>query len=98
MYIASALRQKGYNTKILNVDIERIENREVIERVRQKDPKYIGFSGIVAPTYKYIKDLSIELKKSFPDKIQILGGGLSSAAGPILKIHPLILLFRVRAI
>ena len=75
MYIASALRQKGYNPKILNIDIERIENREVIERVRQTDPKYIGFSGIVAPTYKYIKDLSIELKKAFPNKVQILGGG-----------------------
>lgn len=85
MYIASALRQKGYNPKILNIDIERIENREVLERVRQKDPKYIGFSGIVAPTYKYIKDLSIELKKAFPDKVQILGGGLSSAAYPVLK-------------
>lgn len=85
MYIASALRQKGYNPKILNIDIERIENREVIERVRQTDPKYIGFSGIVAPTYKYIKDLSIELKKAFPNKVQILGGGLSSAAYPVLK-------------
>lgn len=85
MYIASALRQKGYNPKILNIDIERIDNREVIERVRQKDPKYIGFSGIVAPTYKYIKDLSVELKKAFPNKVQILGGGLSSAAYPVLK-------------
>ena len=85
MYIASALRQKGYNTKILNVDVERINNQEVLERVRQANPGYIGFSGIVAPSYKYIKELSIELKKSFPDKIQILGGGLSSATGPILK-------------
>lgn len=85
MYIASALRQKGYNPRILNVDVERIDNQEVIERVRQTNPRYIGFSGIVAPSYKYIKELSIELKKSFPEKIQILGGGLSSAADPILK-------------
>lgn len=85
MYIASALRQKGYNPKILNVDTERITNNEVIERIKKINPTYIGFSGIVAPSYKYIKEISMELRRSFPDKIQILGGGLSSAVDPIFE-------------
>ncbi|HHT9158281.1 MAG TPA: B12-binding domain-containing radical SAM protein [Candidatus Brocadiaceae bacterium] len=85
MYIASALRQKGYTPMILNVDTERINNQGVIERVRQINPKYIGFSGIVAPSYKYIKDLSREIKQAFPNKIQILGGGLTSAVEPVLQ-------------
>jgi radical SAM superfamily enzyme YgiQ (UPF0313 family) len=85
MYIAAALRNKGYKAGILNADAERIENGEVIARLRQADPRYIGFSGIVAPSYKYIKTLSREIKKCFPDKVQILGGGLSSAAETVLK-------------
>lgn len=85
MYIASALRQKGYNPKILNVDTERIANRGVIERIKRLNPKYIGFSGIVAPSYRYIKELSLELREAVPDKIQILGGGLASAADPVMK-------------
>ena len=85
MYVSSALRQKGYVPIILNVDVERIRNHEVIERIRHINPKYIGFSGIVATSYRYIKELSNEIKRSFPDKKQILGGGLSSAVEPILK-------------
>ncbi|MDO8131058.1 MAG: hypothetical protein Q6355_04070, partial [Candidatus Brocadiales bacterium] len=33
MYVSSALRQKGYTPGILNVDVERISNHEVIERI-----------------------------------------------------------------
>jgi len=85
MYVSSALRQKGYTPVILNVDVERISNQEIIDRIRHIDPKYIGFSGIVATSYRYIKELSNDIKRSFPDKKQILGGGLSSAVEPILK-------------
>ncbi len=84
MYVASALREKGYCPKILNVDTGRIADHEVIERIRRENPRYIGFSGIVAPSYRYIKELSLELKDAFPDRIQILGGGLSSAAETVL--------------
>ena len=85
MYIASALREKGYVPHILNVDVERIRNAEVIKRIKDINPRYIGFSGIIATSYKYIKNLSHELKRAFPGKTQILGGGLSSAAEPVLK-------------
>ena len=85
MYIASALRGKGFHTRILNVDLERMSNATVTERIREINPKYIGFSGIVAPSYKYIKNLSSELRNVFHDKIQILGGGLAAAVEPIFQ-------------
>ncbi len=89
MYVAAALKKIGFSTKILNVDTERITNKEAIERIRGIDPKYIGFSGIVAPSYRYIKELSIQLKREFPDKIQILGGGLASAVKPLFENTPI---------
>ena len=85
MYIASYLAQAGYRTEILNVDLERLDNKDVIKRVKEASPRYIGYSGIVATSYKYIKELSREIRRSFPDKTQILGGGISSAAEVILK-------------
>lgn len=85
MYIASALRQGGYKVKILDVDAERIANKEVVKEIKYINPRYIGFSGIIATSYKYIKNLGHELKLVFPEKIQILGGGLSSAAPIVLK-------------
>jgi anaerobic magnesium-protoporphyrin IX monomethyl ester cyclase len=89
MYVASALRQKGYSPNILNVDTERIANAEVIRRIRDINPKYIGYSSLVATSYKYIKDLSRTVKIAFPDTIQILGGGLSAAAGVVLRHTPI---------
>ena len=85
MYIASALREKKYIPYILNMETEKFSNDEIINRIRDINPKYIGFSGIVATSYKYIKDLSSKLKDAFPEKIQILGGGLSSAPDPVMK-------------
>lgn len=85
LYVAGALRRKGYNPILLNVDKERLTNAEVVDRITGLDPKYVGYSGMVATSYKYIKDLSFEVRKALPGKIQILGGGLSCAAEVILN-------------
>ncbi len=85
MYIASAVRKKGHNPQIINAHTDLIADRELIDKIRRLNPKYIGFSGIVAPSYKYVKDVSLELRDEFPDKIQILGGGLANAVEPVFK-------------
>lgn len=85
MHVASALRDKGYNPSILNIDTDRLTNDQIVERLRELKPRYIGFSGIVAPSYTYIKELSRVLRAAFPDTVQILGGGLSSAAETVLN-------------
>ncbi len=85
MYVAGFLRHRGYRPQILNIQTTRITNSEVVERIKKINPDYIGFSGIVSTSYKYIKALSFELKQNFPDKPQILGGSLSNAAVPVLE-------------
>ncbi|MFH1593922.1 MAG: radical SAM protein [Candidatus Omnitrophota bacterium] len=85
MYIASALRDSGYVPEILDIDTERITIKEIIERIKEIDPKYIGISGIIATSYIYVKELSREIRRAFPHKTQILGGGLSSAALVVLN-------------
>ena len=88
MYIASAAGKAGLEARIINVDTDRISNEEVIKRLKALGPKYIGISGIVAPSYKYIKGLSADIKSAMPESIQILGGGLSSAAETVLRNMP----------
>jgi len=88
MYIASAARKAGLEVRIINVDTDRISNAEVIERLKALRPGFIGISGIVAPSYKYIKGLSADIKAAMPESIQILGGGLSSAAETVLNNMP----------
>lgn len=88
MYIAAAAGKAGLEARIINVDTDRISNEEVIERLKALKPGYIGISGIVAPSYKYIKGLSSDIKSAMPDSVQILGGGLSSAAETVLRNMP----------
>lgn len=84
MYVAESLMRHGYDVDILNLDVDRISDHEILNRIAAANPKYIGISSMVATTYKYIKHLSLLLKKAFPEKTQVLGGGLSSAAAVVL--------------
>ena len=85
MYVAASLIGRGYKAAILNIDAERISLDVAIKKIVQMDPQYIAFSGIVAPSYRFIKEMSLRLRSIFPDKIQILGGGLASAVAPVFK-------------
>lgn len=85
MYIGSALKKKGYTVKILNIDTEAITENEIIERIKQIKPRFIGYSCMVGTSYKYIKNLSHKIKTAFPKNVQIFGGGLSSAADVVLR-------------
>ncbi len=85
MYICSALRKKGYVPAILNLDLERLPFQKTIDRIKEINPGYVGFSGIVSTSYGIIKKLSRALKHALPDCKQILGGGLSAAWDPVLE-------------
>jgi len=83
MYVAASLIRRGYRASILNADAERMPAEAVIKKIALINPRYIAFSGIVAPSYGFIKELSLRLRVAFPDKTQILGGGLASAVDPV---------------
>ena len=84
LYIGTYLQNKGYEVKVLNIDLERLNNSETIKRIKEYGPDIIGFSAIVSNSYKYIKDLSFEIKKNFPKIFMLMGGQLSYAAKVVL--------------
>jgi len=68
-----------------NIDLLRPTFDQIKEKVRLFNPQVIGFSAILTPTYKYLKELSLFLKKEFPDVIQVLGGEMGVIYKIILK-------------
>ena len=48
LYIGTYLQNKGYDVQILNHDLERFSNEEMIKRIKDYSPDIIGFSAIVS--------------------------------------------------
>lgn len=72
-----------------DMDLLRPSFERIAEKIREVRPQVIGFSAILTPTYKYLKGLSLLLKKEFPDLIQVLGGEMAVIHGLILKKTPM---------
>lgn len=60
-----------------DLDCERPSFEKIREKIASYSPQVIGFSAILTPTYKYLKELSLYLKKEFPSVIQVLGGEMA---------------------
>ncbi|MCP4268646.1 MAG: radical SAM protein [Candidatus Brocadiaceae bacterium] len=85
LYIAASLLEAEHDVQILNVDVERINHHDVLERVRAFSPDIIGFSGIVTTAYKYIKEMSGIVRKNLPGIKLVVGGSISAASEIILQ-------------
>lgn len=72
-YIASYLRDNGVDVNIIDMKPENLAVQDVINRLKQFDPDFIGFT---ASTVQINPALSIAeiVKKRFPDKKIIFGG------------------------
>jgi len=69
-----------YDLDSLRPDFEQIK-----AKLADFSPQIIGFSAILTPAFKYLKALSIYLKKEFPGMIQVLGGEMAVIYEIILK-------------
>ena len=89
LYIGTYLQNKGYEVKILNLDIERMSNEKALERIKEYGPDVVGFSAIVSSSYTFVKSLSWDIKKAYPEIIMLMGGQLSYAAKVTLQKTPI---------
>jgi radical SAM superfamily enzyme YgiQ (UPF0313 family) len=72
-YIASYLEQQGISAAIIDGQAERLLPEEIVKRVQESHPKYIGITATTAlifPAYK----IAAALKAVCPDITIILGG------------------------
>src|SRR3989338_6052065 len=83
--IARALHDDGHHIALIDADLERLIDNMILDRIKEFNPDIIGFTSIVATSYKFIKRLSLIIKKRFPEKKIILGGHLSPVWNTLLQ-------------
>lgn len=74
----------GCEFDFLNLDYYRPDLEEVAVRVAEFAPDIIGISGMLTPSYAYLKRLSNFLGERFPEVVQVLGGQMTVIANIIL--------------
>jgi len=75
----------GCEASFLNLDLLRPSFEELKEKIRAAGPQVIGFSAILTPSYKYLKELSRSLKKEFPGVVQVMGGEMCVIKDLVLR-------------
>lgn len=80
-YIAAVLLKEGYRVNVLDINAERLDKEQVIEKIDDYD--IFGIGGLVT-TYNYVTWLINEIKKQQEGKI-VVGGGLSVINELMLK-------------
>ena len=71
-YIASVLRENNIEVEIIDVNVERISKRQIVEKINEINPDIIGISSMTF-TFLYALDLAKKIKSSL--SIPIVFGG-----------------------
>ncbi len=69
----------------INLDLDRPPFEEIKEKIAAYAPHIIGISGILTPTYSYLKQLSNFIRMHFPHVVQVMGGEMAVIANIILS-------------
>jgi len=85
-YVATTLRDGGYPVDVLDVDVLRISEKEVIDHVLKGNYDVVGTGGVIT-SYKYIKRLTKELKRLKPDLKIIVGGHIGTTIPHLIAKH-----------
>lgn len=85
MYIARSLMDEGHIVRIDDCHMEKISEKEIYKIISEFSPDVIGYSAIVATSYKFVKETSRKIKELFPNTKIIIGGGLTAATDIVLK-------------
>ena len=55
LLIRHALKIKGLDVKILNLDVKRLEETEILKEINSFLPDIIGLSAVTSTTYSFVK-------------------------------------------
>lgn len=86
MSIMSYLRRSGFNNiGFVNVDYYRYTVNEIVDNVVHGKTDIVGLSAVTSTSYNFVKELSLEIKKSDPNIVIVLGGNMAASAEIILE-------------
>ena len=76
LYVGTALKNKGYNVKIIDFQDDPFLENEIINTIKNSPNIIVGITGL-APHYKWIKQFTLKLKKISPKTKIIVGGHIA---------------------
>lgn len=82
LYVAQPLIEDGHEVKFFDIALEKPTREEVILKIKSDKFDLLVIGGIIT-TYEYVKWLTNEIKRIYPD-IPILGGGFVATPIPNL--------------
>lgn len=82
VYVAQSMLDEGHEVVFLDLNANRWSREEVLDRISKLDFDLVGIGGLITQ-YSYLKWITLESKKKYPD-IPIIAGGF--VATPIPKI------------
>lgn len=82
-YIASIMRKKGHDVKLLDINAFGYSDAQVEQNIKASDFDIAGIGGL-SSTYKYVKWLSKALKAHNPGGIVVAGNMVATASAELL--------------
>ncbi|MCP4708940.1 MAG: radical SAM protein [Planctomycetes bacterium] len=76
--IAARLRYGGYRVAVIDANGLRLSDEEVLEQIKQHDPKVVGIGGLIT-TYGWIKRMSGKIRQLKPERPIVLGGSVGTS-------------------
>lgn len=83
--IISALARRGYDdVSLYEINVLRPTYAETLEYFKIHKPDIVGLSAVVSTSYAFVKQLSADLRKMFPDLLIVCGGNLAANLNVLL--------------
>ena len=79
LYLAAALRGRGYSPVVLDANALRLTDEEIAGAARELDPLVVGLS-VYSDILRQARDLTVALAEACPNAPQVLGGPHATAA------------------
>ncbi|MBI5655053.1 cobalamin B12-binding domain-containing protein [Candidatus Uhrbacteria bacterium] len=84
IYVGTALKQKGYGAKIVDLQVDPDQEESIIETLRQNPNMMLGISAL-APHYHWVKVFTKRVKTIFPDRPIVIGGHIAICRELLIK-------------
>lgn len=82
-YIATAMKQGGFDFDLLDIDAHRHSNQQVSEIIARKQYDVVCM-GCIVTGYKYVKQLAKEIKRIHPRAVIVAGNSVATSIPEIL--------------
>jgi radical SAM superfamily enzyme YgiQ (UPF0313 family) len=78
LYLAAVLEKNGFSASVLDANVLKLSNYEVLKRIKKIKPEIVGISANVVLA-RAAKELAVMVKKRFPKAFIVMGGPIVSA-------------------